>query len=173
MNSQRRRGAETNSCRATTFGYAPLKTEGVRFASHDMLSRRLYDTDIGDAVVDCSNMVPWPKPANYNRSDWKLLLKYAAMPINQGKQVPSQGGLGGANHGAVPNGKHDMNNGGLISTDCTGCSWYYPNSTYEERRKIYQQHVDYQQGFLWTLAHDEAIPKPVQDQINSFGLCKE
>ena len=72
-----------------------------------------------------------------------------------------------------------------------GCSWYYPNSTYAERRKIYQQHVDYQQGFLWcasigergntfhsvclrrfadgtafflrrTLANDKAIPKPVQ-----------
>lgn len=63
-------------------------------------------------------MVPWPKPANYNRSDWALLLKYAEMPINQRKTVPKQGGLGGNNHGQVPNGKHDMNNGGLISTDC-------------------------------------------------------
>jgi hypothetical protein len=33
--------------------------------------------------------------------------------------------------------------------------------------------VEYQQGFLWTLAHDEAIPKPVQDRINTFGLCKD
>ena len=42
------------------------------------------------------------------------------MPVNQGKTVPGQGGLGGNNHGEVPNGKHDMNNGGLISTDCVG-----------------------------------------------------
>eukprot|EP01047_Picozoa_sp_COSAG01_P125361 COSAG01_NODE_54402_length_332_cov_0.802575_1_plen_105_part_10 len=77
-----------------------------------------------------SNMVPWPRPPRYNRSDWALLLKYAQMPVNQGKTVPSQGGLGGNNHGVVPNGKHDMNNGGLISTDCVGCSWLYPNSTY-------------------------------------------
>lgn len=55
---------------------------------------------------DKSNMVPWPKPAKYNRSEWTLLFKYAAMPINQGKTVPGQGGLGGNNHGDVPNGKH-------------------------------------------------------------------
>jgi hypothetical protein len=42
------------------------------------------------------------------------------MPINQQKVVPGQGGLGGNNHGPVPNGKFDMNNGGLISTDCVG-----------------------------------------------------
>ena len=53
------------------------------------------------------------------------------------------------------------------------CSWFYPNSTYSERRKIVQQHVDYQQGFLWTLANDPAIPKPVQDRLNTFGLCKD
>ena len=53
------------------------------------------------------------------------------------------------------------------------CSWFYPNSTYSERAEIHQQHVDYQQGFLWTLANDPAIPKPVQDRLNTFGLCKD
>ena len=41
-----------------------------------------------------------------------------------------------------------MNNGGLISTDCAGCSWLYPNSTYSERKTIHKQHVDYQQVLL-------------------------
>lgn len=77
------------------------------------------------------------------------------------------------NIGPVPGGKFDMNNGGLISTDCAGCSWGYPNSTYEERRAIYQRHVDYQQGFLWTLANDEVIPAPVRAALNEYGLCKD
>ena len=28
-----------------------------------------------------SNKVPWPKPANYNRSDWELLFKYLLWEI--------------------------------------------------------------------------------------------
>ncbi len=43
----------------------------------------------------------------------------------------------------LPNGKYDMNNGGLLSTDCAGCSWGYPDATYEERRRIYAVHVTY------------------------------
>lgn len=77
------------------------------------------------------------------------------------------------NFGQLPNSKYDLNNGGLISTDCAGCSWDYPNSTYKARRLIHQRHVDYQQGYLWTLTHDEAIPQAVRDELNTYGLCKD
>lgn len=116
-----------------------------------------------------TNRVPFPKPRTYNRSEWALLFKYAAEGQSEGAVLGSYLN----NIGPVPGGKFDMNNGGLISTDCAGCSWGYPNSTYEERRAIYQRHVDYQQGFLWTLANDEVIPAPVRAALNEYGLCKD
>ena len=118
---------------------------------------------------DKDNKVPFPKPSAYNRSDWDLLFKYALEGPSAGPELGSFLN----NIGPVPGGKFDMNNGGLFSTDCAGCSWGYPNSTYAERRVIYQRHVDYQQGFLWTLANDDAIPAPVRAALNRYGLCKD
>ena len=116
-----------------------------------------------------TNQVPFPKPSSYNRSDWALLFKYALHGQSSGPVLGSYLN----NIGPVPGGKFDMNNGGLISTDCAGCSWGYPNSTYEARRVIYQHHVDYQQGFLWTLANDKSIPAPVRAELNEYGLCAD
>jgi hypothetical protein len=36
--------------------------------------------------------------------------------------------------------------GGIISTDCTGCSWGYPDADYPQRDAITQQHKDYMQA---------------------------
>lgn len=116
-----------------------------------------------------SNSVPFPKPETYNRSDWALLFKYAATAQAYGPVLKSYLN----NIAPVPNGKYDMNNGGIISTDCTGCSWGYPNGTYEERERIREHHVQYQQAFLWTVANDPAIPKAVRDSLNEYGLCKD
>ena len=40
----------------------------------------------------------------------------------------------------VPGGKFDLNNGGLLSTDCTGCGWDYPNATYDQQKAIVARH---------------------------------
>ena len=119
-----------------------------------------------------SNMVPFPKPAGYNRSDWRLLFKYATMLTKNGT-VPDVLTHYLNNFGPLPNGKFDMNNGALFSTDCTGCQWKYPTASYAERDRIHAHHKSYQQGFLWTIAHDSAIAKNVRDELNEYGLCKD
>ena len=114
-------------------------------------------------TTNTSNAVPFPKPIGYNRSEWSLVYKLAAS-------------AGGGNlkrflnnFGALPNKKFDLNNGGVLSTDCAGCSWYYPDSNYTYRRTIYNMHKRYQQGFLWTLANDKAIPATLQAELNKYG----
>ena len=64
-----------------------------------------------------SNAVPFPKPHNYNRSDWKLLLKQFNRTFSK---LPASAKLLNVNCGAVPLNKYDMNNGAFISTDWTG-----------------------------------------------------
>lgn len=137
---------------AAPFGSGDDKVQGYNF--------RLCVTK------NVSNKVPFTQPANYNSSDWALLRAYAALAP---ATLPSYLN----NIAPLPNGKYDLNNGGLISTDATGLSWLWPNATYEERQSIYQAHIDYQQGFLWTVGNDPAIPITVRNEVNSYGLCKD
>jgi hypothetical protein len=114
--------------------------------------------------------LPFPKPPQYNRSDWELLFKYANVNTKNGT-VPDKLSHYLNSFGALPNGKYDLNNGGLISTDCTGCQWSYPNASYAQRDVIHLWHKHYQQGYLWTLAHDASIDVAVRDELNTYGLC--
>lgn len=115
---------------------------------------------------ESSNMIKFTQPANYNASYWQLLRNYAAVAAPTLSSFLN-------NIQALPNGKYDMNNGGIISTDCAGCSWAWPSANVTDRVGIWQAHYDYQMGFLWTLGHDEAIPAAVRDEINSYGLCAD
>mmetsp|Transcript_30837 Transcript_30837/g.92490 ORF Transcript_30837/g.92490 Transcript_30837/m.92490 type:complete len:702 (-) Transcript_30837:227-2332(-) len=139
---------------AAPFGSGDNKVQGYNF--------RLCVT------TNASNQVPFPKPLQYDRSDWELLFALAAAP--GGDTLDRY--LTNFGH-PLPRGKRDLNNGGIISTDCTGCSWEYPDSNYTHRAEIVQHHKDYQQGFLWTLANDVAIPAAVRTALSAYGLCKD
>jgi hypothetical protein len=83
-------------------------------------------------------LAPWTRtgePQRYNRSDWNLLFKLAAAP---GSDKLSRF-LNNFGH-PLPNGKRDLNNGGVLSTDCTGCSWEYPDANYTRQAAIVQHH---------------------------------
>lgn len=116
---------------------------------------------------NASNMIPFPKPDNYNASYWQLLRNLAAV-------VPPSLSSYLNNIQPLPNGKYDMNNGGIISTDFAGGSWAWPfTSNQTERKPLWQAHYDYQTGFLWTLANDPAIPAAVRAEMGEYGLCAD
>jgi hypothetical protein len=74
---------------------------------------------------------------------------------------------------SIPNRKADFNNNGPFSTDFLGASWDYPDGSYRRRAEIWQAHVDYTKGFFWFLAHDPRVPKPLQAEVNRWGLAKD
>ena len=39
--------------------------------------------------------------------------------------------------------------------------------------EIRQDHVEYVQGFFYFLANDPRVPKPLQDEVNEWGLPKD
>ena len=53
----------------------------------------------------------------------------------------------------VPNGKTDTNNNGPFSTDHIGANWDYPEADVPARERIWHDHLDYTQGFLYFLAY--------------------
>jgi hypothetical protein len=107
--------------------------------------------------------VPFPKPDRYERGRYELLARLLAA---------------GSTHvfgkfDAIQSGKTDTNNHGPFSTDHIGANWRWPEAGYEERERIFQDHVDYQQGYHWFLCHDPAVPEAVRTRYASWGLAAD
>lgn len=110
--------------------------------------------------------VAWPKPERYAPERYELLLKYirAHPRISFARLV---------HFSAIPNGKFDLNASGPFSIDYVGGNVEYPDGDYAVRDRILRDHVDYQKGFLWFLAHDERVPKELRAEVNHWGLCRD
>jgi hypothetical protein len=113
------------------------------------------------------NQVPFPKPEGYDPARYELLFRYIARKPNL-----KVGQL--MNPVRLPNGKTDTNNNGPFSTDHIGGNWNYPRLLrLEEREKIRLDHIAYVQGFLYFLANDPRVPKPLHDEMANWGLAKD
>jgi hypothetical protein len=54
-----------------------------------------------------------------------------------------------------------------------GANSQYPDGDEATRAKIWQDHVDYVQGFFWYLANDPAVPADLRAQAREWGLAKD
>ncbi len=112
------------------------------------------------------NQVPFPKPEGYDPARYELLARYLAakpdLKLNQLIHIVP-----------MPGDKTDLNNNGAISTDFIGGSWDYPEANYAERKRIWNEHIKYQQGFFYFLANDPAVPAHIRDELNTWGLAKD
>ncbi|MDO8539773.1 MAG: FAD-dependent oxidoreductase [Opitutaceae bacterium] len=113
-----------------------------------------------------ANRVPFPKPARYDPTRYELLLRLI-------REFPGVR-FGRLFHlGDVANGKFDLNAQGLFSTDYPGGNVSYPDGDYATRDQIWRDHVDYIQGMLWFVGHDERVPARLRDETNAWGLCRD
>jgi hypothetical protein len=149
---------------------AGLPLPGVR--------NRWQETGTGDARTQAytfrvivtrtpENRIPFPKPAHYDPMRYELLARViAAFPgIRFSKLVYL---------GPIANGKFDANAIGLVvGTDHVGANDAYPDGDEKTRARIWQDHIDYVQGFFWFLAHDPRSPADLQTQAAEWGLAKD
>ncbi|MBM3762671.1 MAG: FAD-dependent oxidoreductase [Acidobacteria bacterium] len=117
------------------------------------------------------NRIPWPKPANYDPKRYELLalhleamLPYLGRPMTFNEVSLMR---------IIPNGKVDLNNRNGFSTDFIGRNYEYPDGSYAVRARIWQDHVDYQQGFYYFLANDPRVPQSLQNEVRSYGLAMD
>jgi hypothetical protein len=142
-------------------------------------------------LSDKEGKIAFPKPPGYDPGRYALLarflnfdprirwtLNYTTTPMTDG---PVQMRVG------------DSNNAGSFSSDYVGGSYRWPDGTYEPssfaelppprrgvpvpfrelyelRERIFQDHVNYQQGLMYFLATDPRVPETLQDRVNRFGL---
>ncbi len=120
---------------------------------------------------DPNNQAAYPRPANYDPRRWELLLRYIQALAERDGRAPAMNRLVIAS--PLPNQKLDVNNRGPVSTDYIGASWDYPNATYAQRARIWQDHINYTAGFFWFLANDPRVPKSTQEEFRQWGLCAD
>jgi hypothetical protein len=114
-------------------------------------------------LTRAADRIPFPRPPGYEPGRYELLLRYI------------QAGVWDVfgNNQAMPDGKTDMNNNGAVATDDIGRNYGWPDGKYEERERIFQDHVRYQQGMLYFLANDPGVPQTIRDQVSGWGLPRD
>ncbi len=105
--------------------------------------------------------VPFSRPHHYNAARYELLLRliHSFPSVRFGRLF---------HLGAVAGGKFDLNAQGLFSTDYPGGNTEYPDGDPATRERIRQDHVDFIQGMLWFLGHDERVPQTLRDETMSW-----
>ena len=121
--------------------------------------------------MDPANQAPFPKPKPYDPNRYALLARLLNARTEQEGHAPALNTV--FLIGFLPNNKADFNNMEAFSTDYIGGSWEYPEASYAQREKIWQKHYDHTAGLLYFFAHDPQVPKPLQDEMNQWGLAKD
>ena len=120
------------------------------------------------------NRIPFRKPDNYNELDYELLFRNYESATGPVEEMYHYGDpLVPWINTPMPNRKTDTNNQKGFSTDFIGQNHNYPEATYEEREQIRQQHLDYQQGLMWSLAYHPRIPEKVRDVVSKWGMTRD
>ena len=123
-----------------------------------------------------TNRIPFRKPENYDERRYELLFRnLAAQERNHPEWAGKTDGWNGFcwNNSPMPNGKTDTNNRLGFSTDFIGGSWNWAEASYAERAKIFQAHLDYQRGLMWTLANHPRVPERMRYVFSHWGTCRD
>ncbi len=107
------------------------------------------------------NRVPFPKPEEYDPSEYELILRVFDTGWRQTFRK----------FDPIPNHKTDTNNHGPFSTDNIGRNYDYPDASYQRRRQIIAEHEQYQQGLMYFLANDPRVPDDVREPMSRWGLA--
>ncbi|MBM4000364.1 MAG: FAD-dependent oxidoreductase [Planctomycetes bacterium] len=112
---------------------------------------------------DPANILPIQKPEAYDPLRYELVLRN----FEAGETRAPWSLI------LMPNRKTDINNNHGFSTDHIGMSYAWPSASRAERERIFRDHLDYQQGLIWTLAHDPRVPESIRSEVARWGLCRD
>ena len=123
-----------------------------------------------------TNRVPIPVPEDYDREDYADLI-----PLVEAGKFKSAFGYPGrpfvlkAHLPILPNGKHDINDvsKGLVRLSLPGHNREYPDGDLATRRRIEQEHLDWQLGLMHFVQTDPALPEEFRKEAATWGLCRD
>ena len=121
---------------------------------------------------DPNLQVPIPAPKHYDATRYSLLADWLRGQAAQNKAVKLSDIIDPYER---RNGKFELNNkqSAIFSLGHFGGQFDWPEASYEQRARIYADHMDYTLGLLHFLANDESVPAKVQAEMKALGLHKD
>lgn len=118
-----------------------------------------------------ADRIPFPKPADYNPDQWIGMLRLILQEnLTSHRRIFSAGFLPTVVGSKVTYGmKFCMETIDPFS-DIAGLGWKYPDGNWDLRSQIVQQHINYQQGWMYFVANDPNVPAAVRADISQWGL---
>lgn len=118
---------------------------------------RMCLTDVAE------NRLPFEKPAGYDERRYELLLRNFEAGETKVPWSPFM----------MPNRKTDTNNNFGFSTDNLNMNYSWAEGDDAVRQSIYDEHLSYQRGLMWTLANHPRVPQAIRDEVSRWGNCKD
>ena len=113
-----------------------------------------------------------PAPKHYDASRYSLLADWLRDQRTQQKPVKLRDII---DRYARLNGKFELNNkqSSIFSRGHFGGQFDWADASYEQRARIYENHMEYTLGLLHFLADDDAVPAYVQAEMKTLGLHRD
>jgi hypothetical protein len=125
---------------------------------------RLQAYNFRMCVTDApQNRIPFAKPAGYDELEYELLFRNFEAGEKRAPWHPVM----------MPNRKTDANNNHGFSTDYIGMNYNWADANYAARERLYEKHLTYQQGLMWTLANHPRVPEHIRDEMQRWGNCRD
>ncbi|MFM2097002.1 MAG: hypothetical protein RIS70_4126 [Planctomycetota bacterium] len=109
------------------------------------------------------NRLPFEKPSGYDERRYELLLRNFEAGETKVPWSPFM----------MPNRKTDTNNNFGFSTDNLNMNYSWAEGDDAVRQAIYDEHLSYQRGLMWTLANHPRVPQAIRDEVSRWGNCKD
>ena len=113
--------------------------------------------------------VPFPEPKRYDPARYQLLANW--LKAQEGKDVMKEYGRF-IDLYPRRNGKFEMNNrqAAIFSLGHIGGQLGWPEADEVERRRIYDDHLEYTLGLLHFLTTEEVVPENIRNDMRQLGL---
>jgi hypothetical protein len=166
----------------STFGEPHAGHIYVRFRDYNPLPGSTGEADDGiqafcfrfHLTKDRANSVAVEKPAAFNRDDYRhVLAQIAEGKITRFNQVIQLY--------EMPNGKFEVNSDHphqdtgvpAESLDLAEENWRWPEAGLAERERIFNRYWSHNEGLVWLLQNDLAVPQAIRDEASQWGFPKD
>lgn len=159
-----------------------VSPEGIVVGESD---RKVMNYNFRITVSNAADRVPFSPPPRYDRRRFIGLERYLRLrpetslhqlidfynfPSGRYELDPKTGGWK-----VVPTHKKELNNrqSAIFSLGHFGGQFDYPDAAPAQRRAIFDDHREHNQGLLWFLSTDPAVPAPIRDELSGWGLARD
>jgi len=114
---------------------------------------------------NANNRIAFVKPENYDRSQYEIYLRY----LKSGGKLYTPASV-------IPNEKTDLGAWHDLSHNLYGMNREYPNGSYADRQRVFDQHKTFTQGLFYFMANDPEVAQlnpSLQNTWKLWGLCKD